>query len=269
MSLVLYAMKKPTWTIVKCLFLLVAFTFACDDQTKIISEEIEAEPEDLAYLEEDVDSIVNVSVVDFQDTTTYSIEGNTVTYITPSGGAGYEFNQSNEISFCGEGSSFLVIDSLPPLWQDGMTISVRVAFDDVRSFSRIIDFGNDKGQDGGYNIVLARLAETDDVVFSHWTNSSTADVEGVVAEDVIDLGKFFYIGVTASSSGLLKIYINGKLANTQEGQPIVNIGRGKNFVGRSHWCGRDPDFKGKIEDIMIFNSELTGPQVKALHKRDI
>lgn len=260
-------MKKSTFKIVTGLLVLAIFISSCDNQAEIISEEIEEE--DLSYLEEDVDSIVNVSVVNFQDTAEYSVNGDTETYTTPSGGAGYEFNQSDEISYCGEGASFLAIDSLPPLWQNGMTISVRVAFDDVRSFSRVIDFGNGKGQDDGFNMVLARLAETDDVVFSHWINNSNADVEGVVAPGVIELGKFFYVGVTASPSGLLKIYINGELANSKEGQPIVNVGRGKNFVGRSHWCGRDPDFKGKIEDIMIFNSELSGPQVKALHKRDI
>ncbi|MEM7107175.1 MAG: LamG domain-containing protein [Bacteroidota bacterium] len=212
-----------------------------------------------------LDSLKSTSIINFS-ATTLSLNGNVQSFTSTDSLTGFLFNSEGGGINCDPEGDFLQIDSIGPIWEEGLTVTAWVTFDDARNFERIIDFGNGRGPDFGQNIALSRRDTSNSIVFSHWINSNQSDVQGVTAFDVITTGQSIFVAASISGEGLMSIYVNGELKNQNDRQPLANVGRHSNFIGRSNWCELDPDFKGIIEDLNIFNYELSQDAVLELFK---
>ena len=74
-------------------------------------------------------------------------------------------------------------------------------------------------------------------------------------------GQWYHAAVTVSSAAVAKIYLNGSLDGT--GTNILN-----SFTGTNFYIGRTPSseyFDGKISNVQIFNTVLSGPEVETLY----
>ncbi len=217
-----------------------------------------------------VEDLLLQSVIDFEKDSLFNIVGNVTSFTNGLGGTGYQFNQASDLPGCEESpSSYITIDSLGPIWQDGFTVAAIVEFTEDRYFERVFDFGNGPGELEGFNITLSRLQETSSLAFTSWINSDSLlnRTKGrVIAQDVIENGTPMFVAGTISENGVMAIYVNGVRINRKSnGHPVINIPRTSNYIGRSNWCDEDPDFKGRMETFMIFNRDLSSNEVTALY----
>ncbi|MCA6074603.1 LamG domain-containing protein [Fulvivirga sedimenti] len=217
-----------------------------------------------------VEELLMKSVIDFDKDGIFNIVGNVTPFTNGLGTTGYQFNQASDLPGCEESpSSYMTIDSIGPIWNDGFSVVAIVEFSENRYFERIIDFGNGPGEQEGFNVTLSRLQESNSLAFTSWINSDSLlnRTRGrVVAADVIENGQPMFIAGTISENGVMAIYVDGVRINRKSnGHPVINIPRTSNFIGRSNWCDEDPDFKGRIETLMIFNKDLSSNEVTALY----
>lgn len=198
------------------------------------------------------------------DQSAYDINGDPAKYDTKNG-LGYAFNTNSGITYCSDTTDFLKLNTIEGVWAEGFTVTAKVQFEENRNYERIIDLGNGKGIEFGYNITLARLEETNDLALSSWINEFNSDVQGVVAHDAIQNGKMTFYAATIAPDGTMDIYVNDQLVVSEKRQPLVNTRRTSNYIGRSNWCERDPDFKGRIENLHIYNRALNEAEIKYLY----
>ncbi|ELR72990.1 hypothetical protein C900_00492 [Fulvivirga imtechensis AK7] len=184
----------------------------------------------------------------------------------------YVFNATDEDNGCGQiGGDYIKLDTLGAIWEKGFSIAAWVEFQEERYFERIVDLGNGWGEHGGMNISFSRLARSNSLALTSWidTDSTTNREKGrLIARDVIVNNKMMHYAASISPSGEMKIYINGELAAEKaDGHPVANVQRNKNYIGHSNWCQLDPDFKGVMKGIYLFNKPITSGEVKALYQK--
>ena len=77
----------------------------------------------------------------------------------------------------------------------------------------------------------------------------------------LETNKWYYFAVTVDN-GLVSVYINGE--KRFEGKRVQDLFRGEKaiFVLGVNWW--DPPFKGKIDELRIYNKVLTADEVKEL-----
>ena len=217
-----------------------------------------------------VEELLQNSLTGFENSSDFDVVGNVQPYNSVYGTAGYNFTQGSDLPGCAEEpSSYIQVDSLGPIWQDGFSVAAFVQFTEPRFFERIIDFGNGPGDTGGLNVTMSRLRLSNDLAFTSWINSDSTlnRTQGrIVAREVIKDGVMMFVVGTISPSGVMTIYIDGVEINKKvNGHPVMNVPRTHNFIGRSNWCLRDPDFKGKMDGLFIFNKELSKREADALY----
>jgi len=217
-----------------------------------------------------VEELLNETFLGFEDNGSLAITGDVQPFTSVYGTARAQFNKVFDKPGCfEEPSSYIRVDSLGPIWQDGFTVAAFVTFSEPRLFERIIDFGNGEGDQGGMNITLSRIGIRDDIGLTSWINSDSVlnRSEGrVVAFNVIQDGEPMFVVGSISPDGVMSLYINGVLeARKTNGHPVSNVSRNMNYIGRSNWCERDPDFKGSMDALYIFNRELSSREAEALY----
>lgn len=186
-------------------------------------------------------------------------------------GESLTFNETDEDNGCGQpGGDYIQLPTLGAVWENGFTVAAWVKFTEVRNYERIIDFGNGSGEEGGMNITFSRFAETNDLILTSWINSNSQEnrTKGRVnAKDAIKNNEMVFYAGTISPEGEMKIFVNGvKVAEKQDGHPVANVSRSSNFIGHSNWCSEDPDFKGIIDDVQVFNKVLTETEIAAMNE---
>lgn len=181
----------------------------------------------------------------------------------------YEFNAVDEDNGCGlQGGDHIVLDTLEAIWENGFSMYAWVEFTENRNFERIFDFGNGRGEDNGQNVSLARYKTTSGLALTSWLDSTVANrVDGrVIAFNAIVNNQKAFYAATISPTGEMKLYINGEVAAQRaDGHPVANVRRTRNFIGHSNWCHIDPDFKGTIEGLNIFNRVISEELIKAVY----
>jgi hypothetical protein len=217
-----------------------------------------------------VEELLNETLITFEDDTELDLNGDVNKFNSVYGTTGYEFNQVSDKPGCSEEpSSYIQIDSLGPIWQEGFSVAAYVTFEEPRLFERIVDFGNGEGDQGGLNITLSRIGVRDDIGLTSWINSDSIlnrSQGRVVAFNVIEDGTPMFVVGTISPEGVMTIYVDGVQVNRKvNGHPVMNVARTSNFIGRSNWCLRDPDFKGTMDALYIFNRELSAREATALY----
>lgn len=189
-------------------------------------------------------------------------------------GSTMTFNSGEEVgnNGCGKpGGDYIMLDTLGPIWENGFSVAAWVEFEENRYYERIIDFGNGWGENGGMNITFSRRGSDNDLVLTSWIDSDslTNREKGRLAawDAIVNNKDKLYVG-TISPSGEMKIYVDGELvAEKADGHPVANVQRNRNYIGHSNWCSEDPDFKGTMRGVYIYNKPITAEEVKALFAR--
>ncbi|MGB3179761.1 MAG: LamG domain-containing protein [Cyclobacteriaceae bacterium] len=187
-------------------------------------------------------------------------------------GNAYRFNSIQEgDNGCGlPGGDFVRLPALGAIWADGFSFAGWVQFDDLRYYERILDFGNGRGEDGGMLITLSRLDSTNNLALTSWLTEDPVlnrDKGRVVANNAIVKGQSMYIVATISAEGAMQIWIDGrKVAEKVDGQPVANVARENIMLGRSSYCREDPDFKGLMDEVRIYNRALTREEIQLLYE---
>ncbi|WP_017730170.1 LamG domain-containing protein [Nafulsella turpanensis] len=185
-------------------------------------------------------------------------------------GSALRLNETEGNNGCNQpGGDYIKLPELGEVWAAGFTIVARVQFEENRSYERIFDMGNGLGERNGRNVTLSRLEETNDLALTSWINAdSTLNREKgrLIAPDVIVNGELQQFAATIDPEGVMKIFVDGeKVAQRNDGHPVLDIKRVRNYIGHSNYCYLDPDFKGLIDDIKIYNKTLTEEEIKELY----
>ncbi len=184
-------------------------------------------------------------------------------------GSALYLNETDGKNECDQpGGQYVQVPPIGRVWEKGFTVSAWVEFKDNRKFERILDLGNGLGETNGRNVTFSRYEKSNDLVLTSWVNSDPAfnrEHGRLIAKDVIVNNKMQHYAATISPSGEMKIFVNGeKKAEQKNGSPVLNVYREKNFIGHSSYCYIDPDLKGIIDDIRIYNKELSEVEIKEL-----
>lgn len=184
-------------------------------------------------------------------------------------GEAYFFNEEDGDNGCGKpGGAYIQLPVFGPIWEEGFSIAAWVQFTEIRNYERIIDLANGRGEDGGMPITFGRLMQTNDLALTSWNDEdaySNRSTGRLIAEDAITNGEMMFLVGTIDKNGHMAIYKNGeKIAEKEDGQPIVNVTRTSNFLAHSNYCEEDPDFKGILDDVKIFNYALSPEEVTAI-----
>ena len=190
-------------------------------------------------------------------------------------GKALAFNMKDEgDNGCGQkGGDYISIPAIGGVWEKGITVCAWAEFTRPRFFERIVDLGGGSGEEGGYPVFLGRLGRSEEIVLESWI-SADGDLNrsrGRLSYPAIKEGRFrFYCGVIKNEGrdrGLMELFVDGKPVARKEGNGVKNVVRAKNFIGHSNWCFNDPDFKGVIDEVYLFNRPLTAREIEELYRR--
>lgn len=164
-------------------------------------------------------------------------------------------------SFAGSGQ-YLNLPDTTVAFDNGLTISGWIYYNEFAHWSRIIDFGNGAGVD---NIILANPGTSNNINLSIRSGGSNI---GMTVEDVLETDEWMHIAATVDTDGTANIYINGVLVGTQAHQLPDNVQRTRNYIGRSNWSN-DAYFDGKMDNISMWNVALTQNEITDWMYKDI
>ena len=154
----------------------------------------------------------------------------------PGGNANYA-QASNGVYF--SGSSFTIQSWVYPI--------------EVLNWNRIIDFGNGAGQN---NILLSNSYST--------SGAPGLYIEGAQfqATTVLTLNAWHFVCATYNSvSGIATIYVDGQPSGTRSMPAPRNVNRTLCYIGRSNWGFGDPNFRGGLGSVQIYNGYLTADEI--------
>ncbi|WP_457568466.1 LamG domain-containing protein [Desulfurobacterium sp.] len=175
-------------------------------------------------------------------------------------------------AFYFSGNGYVKLPPFNAMWDRGMSVCAWAKFEEPRNFERIIDFGNGPGDSNGMNVWFGRRGRTNDVCVESWVNadgSFNREKGRLTFPEGIENGrKRFYCFTINNRDGEMTIYIDGKRVARKMGNPVANVKRFQNYIGHSNWSFFDPDFKGMIDEVKIFNYPLSSRQVAALYAAD-
>lgn len=253
-----------------CVILLApSILFSCSEADKDLDE---VTPEEEPVI---VDNVGVGLVTHFklngnaEDATAESFDASTVgepTIVDGIEGSAIYFNEEDGDNGCGQpGGDYIKLPVFGPIWEEGFSVTAWVQFTEIRNYERIINLGNGRGEDGGMPITFGRLMETNDLALTSWNNEeaySNRNDGRLIAEDAIENGKLQFLVGTIDKNGRMVIYKDGILiAEKDDGQPIVNVERSSNFLAHSNYCKEDPDFKGILDEVKIYNYALSAEEV--------
>ncbi len=183
-------------------------------------------------------------------------------------GEGFYMNRGGGTTGCGmTNTQFIQLPTLGAIWEDGITIAAWVEFENAANYERIVDFGNGDGDSGGMNVWFGREGNSDNLTLESWVSSDANQNRStgrLVAVDAITNGQIEFYCATISGN-TMRIYVNGELLAQKQGNPIANVQRAQNYIGRSNWCFADPDFQGFIDEVRIYNRALSDEEILQLY----
>ena len=185
-------------------------------------------------------------------------------------GEGFLFNQNPGNNGCGQnGGEYIKLPAFDAIWANGFTVCAWVRFDNIANFERILDIGNESGDAGGLPVWFGREGASNNLTLESWINNNgtlNRTVGRLVAPNVITNGSIEYYSATISGN-TMRIYVNGVLKAEKQGHTILNVPRSNNFIGRSNWCFADPDFKGFMDEVRIYNRALSESEINSLFQQ--
>ncbi|MGD1808974.1 LamG-like jellyroll fold domain-containing protein [Dapis sp. BLCC M126] len=139
-------------------------------------------------------------------------------------------------------------------YSQGFTVGAWVYYENFKSWSRIIDFGNAQSND---NILFANEGTTKNVVLDVYQGATQNRIK---ADGMLELNQWLYVTVTVDGSGSGKIYKNGEEVQSGLVHLPNNINRTKNYIGDSNWPN-DAFFHGKMSHLRMYNRALSKEEI--------
>ncbi|MEI6948380.1 LamG-like jellyroll fold domain-containing protein [Paraflavisolibacter sp. H34] len=182
---------------------------------------------------------------------------------------GLLLNQNPGSNGCGQrGGEYIRLPQLGPIWSEGFTVCAWIRFDEIKNYERIFDFSNATGEAGGQPVWFGREGNSNNLTLESWIDangSQNRSVGRLVAPNVITNGSIEYYCATIHDD-IMRIYVNGVKVAEKRGNPIANVTRRNNFIGRSAWCTNDPDFKGFLDEVRVYNRALSPEEIMGLYR---
>lgn len=184
-------------------------------------------------------------------------------------GKGLILNEIPGSNDCGiPGGENVKLPALGAIWEKGITLCAWVKFDSENYYERIVDFSNGApGDEGGLPIWFGRENVTNDLAMESWINSDGMQARGtgkVIATGAILNGVLQHYSATIVND-TMRLYVNGIMVAEKKGNPILNVGRSTNHIGRSTWYCNDPDFSGFIDEVRIYNRALSPEEIMLIY----
>jgi hypothetical protein len=187
-------------------------------------------------------------------------------------GKALHFNKVDRDNGCGQpGGDYILIPIIQAVWNSGFTVCAWAKFEEFRYHEKIMDLGNARGELGGLPVTFGRLMGAPSLFMESWINSdgSESRTTGRISGGEIVNGTFrFYCGTINNSTKSMTLYVDGDQVQQKTGHQIMNVPRTLNFIGHSQWCDGDPDFKGTLDEIYLYNRALSAPEIMALYVID-
>lgn len=135
--------------------------------------------------------------------------------------------------------------------RDRYTIVVRVRFDDITSFTRVINFTKNASPDTGVYLAQGRF----------WYYP----LDGGAYDSVADPDEWVDIAVTRGSGGLMRGFVDG-IEVWEEAAPTAGLTNSANLIRffRDNGSGVGETHSGAVSRIRLWNKPLTPAQVTAL-----
>ena len=183
-------------------------------------------------------------------------------------GEGFRFNENPVTNECGQpGGDYIELPEFGAIWENGFTVCAWVQYENLSYFERIIDFGNGSGEAGGYPVWFGREGNSNNLTLESWVSSDgnlNRSTGRLTAVNAITNGEIEFYSATIEGN-TMRIYVNGELAAQKSGHTIHNVARSNNYIGRSNWCTNDPDFKGFMDEVRIYNRALSPEDIRSMH----
>ena len=121
----------------------------------------------------------------------------------------------------------------------------------VKNYARFFDFGNGAGSN---NIFMSRMGTSQDCLYQNMNGGSVRNYSGpgVIVQNAV---RVLSVTDDATSSGLIKMYADGQIVGQAASQPLLNIAKIYNYIGKSNWG--DPLYQGDIAEVLFYNRRLT------------
>jgi len=153
-------------------------------------------------------------------------------------------------------------------WDNGFSVSFYADMGTAKSYARVFDFSPAADTNGSPNNINVHREGTTQNLRVTFT-STAVNLEGSCKSgSIIDNSAFAHYAITISASGACTFYKNGTSVFTatmsgRSGFPTkpTAVARGSAYIARAHW--NDPYSDGKLRNLAIYNSVLTGDQVTA------
>lgn len=185
-------------------------------------------------------------------------------------GEGFFFNESGgSMGGCSlNNTDFIILPAFDAIWEEGFTVCAWVEFKHLVYFERIVDLGGGSGEAGGMPIWFGREGNSNNLTLESWISTDGTQnrtVGRLVAEDAITNGQIEFYCATISGN-TMRIYVNGNQVAQKNGNPILNVPRDENYIGRSNWCESDPDFHGFMDEVRIYNRALSAEEITRMYE---
>jgi hypothetical protein len=161
----------------------------------------------------------------------------------------------NALDFDG-GNKYVDVGTVSTDFTGGITIEAYVYYDAFKKWSRIVDFGQGRGDD---NILFANDGSTSNLVYEVYVGSGSGGQAS--ASGALELNQWMHLAATEDSSGNVKIYKNGiEVATGTTGVP-ASVSRANSYIARSNWVD-DEYFSGKIDEVRIWDDVRTETEIR-------
>jgi hypothetical protein len=178
---------------------------------------------------------------------------------------------SKVLLFDGDGD-YIALPSMLVNFSEGLTIEAWVYYEELLGrWSRIIELGNGcaSSVDTADNILFCSSNSSKRLALSVRNRLGLREPE---TGDILEPKQWMHVAVTldkSSSSQLnnCKYYKAGQEIYSAAIHLPDTVNRTKNYIGRSNWSV-DPDFKGKMAEVRIWNKARTAVEIQAdMYKR--
>jgi hypothetical protein len=184
--------------------------------------------------------------------TWYDLSGNN-NHATLYGSLAYGTGNGGALNFPGGNANYAQARSAVYFTGSSFTIQSWVYPIQVLNWNRIIDFGNGAGSN---NILLSNSYGQ--------SGAPGLYIEGVQfqANTVLTLNAWHFVCATFNASTrVATIYVDGVPNGTRTMNAPVNVTRTLCYIGRSNWGFGDPNFRGGIGSVQIYNGYLTTDEI--------
>jgi hypothetical protein len=146
-----------------------------------------------------------------------------------------------------------------------VTVEAWVFVDQHQFWQRIIDFGNNPGNN---TILLSWAGDTGKMCWETYQGDSGTNTQKLITNDVFPTNQWVHVAAVNDGQGNGYIYWNGELKASGNVLAPLNVTRNNNYIGRSSWS-QDAYFKGKMDDARVWNKALSPSDIQANMNRTL